>query len=251
MVTPSPPLHHTSVSACRGASRWDGELRAALVTASPERRGAGRRPSRAGTRPGSLSCPFTVTLQNGGAGAVTKTMAGPGGSRGARLGWALLGVDRRAQPARREAGRGQLPAMAEAEDGSIHTKHIGAVHNVPMDVLIRPIPSELDAGKVQSLMQTLQVSTALMPPGVLEGNTALAPTPGTLTPNCATLTPTYVNLAPVLITPKPTVAPQHPPVATQHPPFSPREPPVPPWHTVPSSQHSLVPPRHPRGSSQH
>ncbi|XP_064023843.1 sulfiredoxin-1 [Pogoniulus pusillus] len=91
-------------------------------------------------------------------------MAGPGGSRGARLGWALLGVDRRAQPAGREAGRGQLPAMAEAEDGSIHTKHIGAVHNVPMDVLIRPIPSELDAGKVQSLMQTLQEEPELVPP---------------------------------------------------------------------------------------
>ncbi|NXF94909.1 SRXN1 protein, partial [Eubucco bourcierii] len=47
---------------------------------------------------------------------------------------------------------------------SIHTKHIGAVHNVPMGVLIRPIPSELDAGKVQSLMQTLQEEPERVPP---------------------------------------------------------------------------------------
>ncbi|XP_068006334.1 sulfiredoxin-1 [Melanerpes formicivorus] len=156
--------HYTSASACRVVSRWDGELRAALVTASPGRRGAGRRPGGAGTRPGSLPCPFTVTLQNRGAVAVTMTMAGQGGSRGARLGRALLGMGRRAQPAGREEGRGQLPAMAEAEDASIHTKHIGEVHNVPMDVLIRPIPAELDAAKVQSLMQTLQEEPERVPP---------------------------------------------------------------------------------------
>lgn len=131
---------------------------------SPDRRlsGAGSGPAGSGTRPGSLSCPFTVTLQNRGAAAVTMTMAGPGGSRGARLGAALLGAERRARLSRTEEGQGRpaATAMAEAEDRSIHTQHISAVHNVPMRVLIRPIPAELEPGKVQSLMETLQVSTA-------------------------------------------------------------------------------------------
>ncbi|NXX11968.1 SRXN1 protein, partial [Podargus strigoides] len=39
---------------------------------------------------------------------------------------------------------------------SIHTQHISAVHNVPMSVLIRPIPAQLDPAKVQSLVETLQ-----------------------------------------------------------------------------------------------
>ncbi|KAJ7423595.1 sulfiredoxin 1 [Pitangus sulphuratus] len=46
--------------------------------------------------------------------------------------------------------------MTEPDDRSIHTQHISTVHNVPMRVLIRPIPSELDPGKVQSLVETLQ-----------------------------------------------------------------------------------------------
>ncbi|KAM6243295.1 sulfiredoxin-1 isoform 2-T2 [Spheniscus humboldti] len=84
--------------------------------------------------------------------------AGPGGSRGARLGAALLGAERRARPGGQEEGGGRLPAaaMAEAGDRSIHTRHISAVHNVPVRVLIRPIPAELEPGKVQSLVETLQ-----------------------------------------------------------------------------------------------
>ncbi|KGM00010.1 Sulfiredoxin-1, partial [Charadrius vociferus] len=47
---------------------------------------------------------------------------------------------------------------------SIHTQHISAVHNVPMSVLIRPIPAELEPGKVQSLMETLQEDPERVPP---------------------------------------------------------------------------------------
>ncbi|NWV88235.1 SRXN1 protein, partial [Machaerirhynchus nigripectus] len=47
---------------------------------------------------------------------------------------------------------------------SIHTQHISAVHNVPMRVLIRPIPAELEPGKVQSLMETLQEDPERVPP---------------------------------------------------------------------------------------
>ncbi|CAG5134413.1 unnamed protein product [Candidula unifasciata] len=45
----------------------------------------------------------------------------------------------------------QLP-----EHMSVHAAHITEVHNVPMKVLIRPIPSVLDEVKVSSLMETIQ-----------------------------------------------------------------------------------------------
>ncbi|XP_009091293.3 sulfiredoxin-1 [Serinus canaria] len=142
---------------------WEGG-----AEGSPDRRlsGAGSGPAGSGTRPGSLPCPFTVTLQNSGAEAVTMTMAGQGGSRGVRLGAALLGAERRARLSTTEEGRGRpaATAMAEAEDRSIHTQHISAVHNVPMRVLIRPIPAELEPGKVQSLMETLQEDPERVPP---------------------------------------------------------------------------------------
>uniref|UniRef100_A0A8B9NET7 Sulfiredoxin-1 n=1 Tax=Accipiter nisus TaxID=211598 RepID=A0A8B9NET7_9AVES len=63
----------------------------------------------------------------------------------------------------RPAGAG-TPAMAEAGDRSIHTQHISAVHNVPMRVLIRPIPAELEPGKVQSLVETLREDPERVPP---------------------------------------------------------------------------------------
>ncbi|XP_059719003.1 sulfiredoxin-1 [Haemorhous mexicanus] len=162
--TGTPSTHGGGLS-CRmpmGVS-WEGE-----AEGSPDRRlsGAGSGPAGSGTRPGSLPCPFTVTLQNSGAEAVTMTMAGQGGSRGVRLGSALLGAERRARLSTKEDGRGQpaATAMAEAEDRSIHTQHISAVHNVPMRVLIRPIPAELEPGKVQSLMETLQEDPERVPP---------------------------------------------------------------------------------------
>ncbi|XP_023795510.1 sulfiredoxin-1 [Cyanistes caeruleus] len=107
-----------------------------------------------------------MTVQNAGAAAVTMTMAGPGGSKGARLGAALLRAERRARLGRTEEGQSQpaAAAMAEADDRSIHTQHISAVHNVPMRVLIRPIPAELEPGKVQSLMETLQEDPERVPP---------------------------------------------------------------------------------------
>ncbi|NXL36624.1 SRXN1 protein, partial [Glaucidium brasilianum] len=47
---------------------------------------------------------------------------------------------------------------------SIHTQHISAVHNVPMHILIRPIPAELEPEKVLSLVQTLQEDPERVPP---------------------------------------------------------------------------------------
>lgn len=44
-----------------------------------------------------------------------------------------------------------------AQGGSIHSGCIAAVHNVPLSVLIRPLPSVLDPAKVQSLVDTIQV----------------------------------------------------------------------------------------------
>lgn len=49
-----------------------------------------------------------------------------------------------------------------AQGGSIHSGCIAAVHNVPLNVLIRPLPSVLDPAKVQSLVNTIRVR----PPGV-------------------------------------------------------------------------------------
>lgn len=42
------------------------------------------------------------------------------------------------------------------ENRSIHSDCVSEVHNVPMDVLIRPFPPELDEQKVQSLMETIK-----------------------------------------------------------------------------------------------
>ena len=45
----------------------------------------------------------------------------------------------------------------DKEITSVHSDQIHEVHNVPVDVLIRPIPSVLDEAKVQSLMDTIKV----------------------------------------------------------------------------------------------
>ncbi|XP_054995678.1 sulfiredoxin-1 isoform X1 [Sorex araneus] len=52
---------------------------------------------------------------------------------------------------RRGAPEGPAPG------GSIHSGCIAAVHNVPLRVLIRPLPSVLDPAKVQSLVDTIRV----------------------------------------------------------------------------------------------
>ena len=41
---------------------------------------------------------------------------------------------------------------------SVQAAHIAEIHNVPMKVLIRPFPSQLDEKKVLSLMETIEVS---------------------------------------------------------------------------------------------
>jgi hypothetical protein len=44
---------------------------------------------------------------------------------------------------------------------SIHAGLIEEVHDIPMTVLIRPFPLEVNEDKVQSIMKTLQVSYIL------------------------------------------------------------------------------------------
>ncbi|XP_055896417.1 sulfiredoxin-1-like isoform X2 [Biomphalaria glabrata] len=39
---------------------------------------------------------------------------------------------------------------------TVHAAHITEVHNVPLHILIRPIPSILDEEKVKSLMETIE-----------------------------------------------------------------------------------------------
>ena len=41
---------------------------------------------------------------------------------------------------------------------SIHSSHIEEIHEVPVSVIQRPIPSLLDEAKVESLMQTYKVN---------------------------------------------------------------------------------------------
>lgn len=85
-------------------------------------------------------------LKPGGGGA-----ACDGGAMGLRAGGAL---------GRAGAGRGapEGPGPSSgALGGSIHSGCIAAVHNVPLSVLIRPLPSVLDPAKVQSLVDTIRV----------------------------------------------------------------------------------------------
>ncbi|XP_032317920.1 sulfiredoxin-1 isoform X1 [Camelus ferus] len=50
-----------------------------------------------------------------------------------------------------------------AQGGSIHSGCIAAVHNVPLSVIIRPLPSVLDPAKVQSLVDTIRHEPAQAP----------------------------------------------------------------------------------------
>lgn len=45
----------------------------------------------------------------------------------------------------------------DEDDYTVHAGHISEVHEVPIRILIRPIPSVLDERKVESLMVTIQV----------------------------------------------------------------------------------------------
>ncbi|CAN9515454.1 unnamed protein product [Ophioblennius macclurei] len=52
------------------------------------------------------------------------------------------------------------------DNRSIHSDNVQEVHNVPMQVIIRPFPPELDEQKVQSLMETIKETTdiSIVPP---------------------------------------------------------------------------------------
>lgn len=45
---------------------------------------------------------------------------------------------------------------SSTDNRSIHSDSVDEVHNVPMQVIIRPFPPELDEQKVQSLMDTIK-----------------------------------------------------------------------------------------------
>jgi len=48
--------------------------------------------------------------------------------------------------------------LSDDNSKSIHSSHINDIYEVPMDVIIRPIPPVLDEAKVKSLMETIGVS---------------------------------------------------------------------------------------------
>lgn len=47
-------------------------------------------------------------------------------------------------------------STGRAEDFSVHSAHITQVHDIPVDVLIRPLSPVLDEAKVAGLMETLK-----------------------------------------------------------------------------------------------
>ncbi|XP_070377829.1 sulfiredoxin-1-like [Dermacentor albipictus] len=47
-------------------------------------------------------------------------------------------------------------STGRASDYSVHSAHIAEVHDIPMNVLIRPLTPVLDEAKVTSLMETLK-----------------------------------------------------------------------------------------------
>lgn len=49
-------------------------------------------------------------------------------------------------------------SVTDGDNRSIHSDSIEEVHNVPLQVIIRPFPPELDEQKVHSLMDTIKVS---------------------------------------------------------------------------------------------
>ncbi|KAK1898389.1 Sulfiredoxin-1 [Dissostichus eleginoides] len=55
---------------------------------------------------------------------------------------------------------------------SVHSDSVAEVHNIPMRVIIRPIPPQLDEQKVKSLVETLQTSCCMNPPLLSSSRTA-------------------------------------------------------------------------------
>ncbi|KAM9751494.1 sulfiredoxin-1 [Menidia menidia] len=60
----------------------------------------------------------------------------------------------------------QNSAAEGGHSGSIHSDSIGQVHNIPLQVVIRPFPPELDEQKVRSLMDTIKHTSdsSVVPP---------------------------------------------------------------------------------------
>uniref|UniRef100_A0A1A9VSG7 Sulfiredoxin n=1 Tax=Glossina austeni TaxID=7395 RepID=A0A1A9VSG7_GLOAU len=50
---------------------------------------------------------------------------------------------------------------SKSYDATVHTASIDEIHEVPINVIRRPIPSILDENKVKSLMETMQNSESL------------------------------------------------------------------------------------------
>ncbi|XP_039211677.1 sulfiredoxin-1 [Crotalus tigris] len=80
----------------------------------------------------------------------------------------MLGAARAACRYRERAPRGdrgrRWVAMQSEGSGSIHSDNVSEVHEVPMRVIIRPIPPVLDESKVESLMKTIQEEPDRVPP---------------------------------------------------------------------------------------
>ncbi|XP_053548932.1 LOW QUALITY PROTEIN: sulfiredoxin-1 [Bombina bombina] len=57
-----------------------------------------------------------------------------------------------------------MMASGRIAGSSVHSGNISVTHNIPMKVLIRPIPSVLEETKVESLMETIQKDEELVPP---------------------------------------------------------------------------------------
>ncbi|XP_075701615.1 sulfiredoxin-1 [Rhinoderma darwinii] len=82
-----------------------------------------------------------------------------GGTRGTILSWRSGNLVKDMGQARR-----MMADDTVQENRSIHSSNISDVHNIPMRVLIRPIPSVLEESKVESLMETIQEDADLVPP---------------------------------------------------------------------------------------
>ncbi|XP_052059179.1 sulfiredoxin-1-like [Mytilus californianus] len=57
-----------------------------------------------------------------------------------------------------------MSKQQSCKDVTVHAAHIEEVHNVPLNVIIRPIPSILEEEKVDSLMLTIQENEEKVPP---------------------------------------------------------------------------------------
>ncbi|XP_026577053.1 sulfiredoxin-1 [Pseudonaja textilis] len=60
--------------------------------------------------------------------------------------------------------RSWLAMQSEGGGRSIHSDNVSEVHDVPLRVIIRPIPPVLDERKVESLMKTIQEEPDRVPP---------------------------------------------------------------------------------------